>query len=164
MRQPFLFPFFPHIYFVKTLICRKLSLPNFDSEINSMKADNTILSYNNGSVPPQYAYRYQITFSVKEGNAGLQVFTGYGAEEKMVLSEHKKFSTEILSQLLSILIKKEHSVKNPTLVGGSLRIIEADTVKIIIRPDDEDGISLFNRFLYLYDKDFPDKINKYLNF
>lgn len=129
-----------------------------------MKADNIILSYNNGSVPPQYAYRYQITFSAKEGNAGLKLFTGYGAEEKMILSEQKKFSTEILSQLRSILINKEHSVKNPTLVGGSLITIEADTEKIIIRPDDEDGISLFNRFLYLYDKNFPDKINKHLNF
>lgn len=129
-----------------------------------MKADNIILSYNNGSVPPQYAYRYQIIFSAKEGSAGLKLFTGYGAEKKMILSEQKKFSTEILSQLRSILINKEHSVKNPTLVGGSLRIIEADTEKVIIRPDDEDGISLFNRFLYLYDKNFPDKINQHLNF
>jgi hypothetical protein len=51
-------------------------------------------------------------------------------------------------------------------VGGSQRSIEIQNTiskKIIIEEDDEAGISLFNRFLYLYSSDFSNIINKQIN-
>lgn len=133
------------------------------SEINSMKANTIIVSFNNGSVPPQYAYRYQITFSEENGIAELKIFKGYDTDEKMIVSEQKKFDTEIFLQLLSLLNKKENSQNNQALVGGSQRMIEVNSKKIIIAPDDDFGISLFNRFLELYRTDFQNQINTNLN-
>lgn len=133
------------------------------SEINSMKANTIIVSFNNGSVPPQYAYRYQITFSEDNGIAELKIFKGYDTDEKMIVSEQKKFDTEIFLQLLSLLNKKENSQNNQALVGGSQRMIEVNSKKIIIAPDDDFGISLFNRFLELYRTDFQNYVNNNLN-
>lgn len=133
------------------------------SEINSMKANTIIVSFNNGSVPPQYAYRYQIVFSEQDGNADLKLFRGYDADEKMIVSEQRKFNTEIFLQLLSLISKIEDSVKDPAMVGGSQRMIEVNARKIMIEPNDDFGISLFNRFLYLYHPDFINQINSNLN-
>ncbi len=133
------------------------------SEINSMKANTIIVSFNNGSVPPQYAYRYQIVFSEQDGNADLKLFRGYDADEKMIVSEQRKFNTEIFLQLLSLSSKIEDSVKDPAMVGGSQRMIEVNSRKIMIEPNDDFGISLFNRFLYLYHPDFINQINSNLN-
>ncbi|SHF09012.1 hypothetical protein SAMN05444408_108208 [Chryseobacterium takakiae] len=133
------------------------------SEINSMKANTIIVSFNNGSVPPQYAYRYQITFSEENGIAELKIFKGYDTDEKMIVSEQKKFDTEIFLQLLSLFNKKENSQNNQALVGGSQRMIEVNSKKIIIAPDDDFGISLFNRFLELYRTDFQNYVNNNLN-
>jgi len=133
------------------------------SEINSMKANTIIVSFNNGSVPPQYAYRYQIVFSEQDGNADLKLFRGYDADEKMIVSEQRKFNTEIFLQLLSLISKIEDSVKDPAMVGGSQRMIEVNSRKIMIEPNDDFGISLFNRFLYLYHPDFINQINSNLN-
>lgn len=133
------------------------------SEINSMKANTIIVSFNNGSVPPQYAYRYQITFSEDNGIAELKIFKGYDTDEKMIVSEQKKFDTEIFLQLLSLFNKKENSQNNQALVGGSQRMIEVNSKKIIIAPDDDFGISLFNRFLELYRTDFQNYVNNNLN-
>ncbi len=133
------------------------------SEINSMKANKVIVSFSNGSVPPQYAYRYQIIFSEQDGNAELKLFKGYDAEEKMILAESKKFNIEIFQQLLSLLEKKENSVKPSNMTGGSQRSIDINAEKIMIEADDDAGISLFNRFLYLYNPDFLDIINKKIN-
>lgn len=133
------------------------------SEINSMKANTIIISFNNGSVPPQYAYRYQIMFSEEKGIAELKIFKGYDTDEKMIVSEQKKFDTEIFLQLLSLLNKKENSQKTKAMVGGSERIIDINAKKIIIANDDHFGISLFNRFLELYHTDFQNQINTNLN-
>ena len=134
------------------------------SEINnSMKANKVIVSFNNGSVPPQYAYRYQIIFSEQEGDAEMKLFKGYDADEKMILSESKKFNIEIFQQLLSLLEKKENSEKPSNMTGGSQRNIDINAKKIMIEADDEAGISLFNRFLYLYNPDFLNLINKNIN-
>lgn len=133
------------------------------SEINSMKANTLIVSFNNGSVPPQYAYRYQIVFSEQDENADLKLFRGYDADEKIIVSEQRKFNTEIFLQLLSLISKIEDSVKDPAMVGGSQRMIEVNSRKIMIHPDDNFGISLFNRFLYLYNPDFINQINSNLN-
>ncbi|MDR6159494.1 hypothetical protein QF023_003010 [Chryseobacterium sp. SLBN-27] len=133
------------------------------SEINSMKANTIIISFNNGSVPPQYAYRYQIMFSEEKGIAELKIFKGYDTDEKMIVSEQKKFDTETFLQLLSLLNKKENSQKNQAIVGGSERMIEVNSKKIIIEPDDDFGVFLFNRFLYLYSANFLDQINNNLN-
>ncbi len=128
-----------------------------------MKANTIIVSFNNGSVPPQYAYRYQILFSEQDGNAELKIFRGYETDEKMIVSEQRKFNTEIFLQLLSLISKIKDSVKDPLMVGGSQRIIEVNSKKIEIHPDDDFGISLFNRFLYLYNPDFINQINSNLN-
>ncbi|MDN4012236.1 hypothetical protein QX233_07190 [Chryseobacterium gambrini] len=128
-----------------------------------MKANTIIVSFNNGSVPPQYAYRYQIIFSEQDGNAELKIFRGYETDEKMIVSEQRKFNTEIFLQLLSLISKIKDSVKDPLMVGGSQRIIEVNSKKIEIHPDDDFGISLFNRFLYLYNPDFINQINSNLN-
>lgn len=128
-----------------------------------MKANTIIVSFNNGSVPPQYAYRYQITFSEDKGIAELKIFKGYDTDEKMIVSEQKKFDTEIFLQLLSLFNKKENSQNNQALVGGSQRMIEVNSKKIIIAPDDDFGISLFNRFLELYRTDFQNYVNNNLN-
>ncbi|WP_072885053.1 hypothetical protein [Chryseobacterium takakiae] len=128
-----------------------------------MKANTIIVSFNNGSVPPQYAYRYQITFSEENGIAELKIFKGYDTDEKMIVSEQKKFDTEIFLQLLSLFNKKENSQNNQALVGGSQRMIEVNSKKIIIAPDDDFGISLFNRFLELYRTDFQNYVNNNLN-
>ncbi|BEV05081.1 hypothetical protein [Chryseobacterium gambrini] len=128
-----------------------------------MKANTIIVSFNNGSVPPQYAYRYQIVFSEQDGNADLKLFRGYDADEKMIVSEQRKFNTEIFLQLLSLISKIEDSVKDPAMVGGSQRMIEVNARKIMIEPNDDFGISLFNRFLYLYHPDFINQINSNLN-
>lgn len=128
-----------------------------------MKANTIIVSFNNGSVPPQYAYRYQIIFSEEDGNADLKLFKGYEKDEKMIVSEQKKFDTETFLQLLSLLNKKENSQKNPAMAGGSQRMIEVNSKKIIIEPDDDFGISLFNRFLELYSTDFQNQLNNNLN-
>lgn len=133
------------------------------SEINSMKANTIIVSFNNGSVPPQYAYRYQIVFSEQDGNAELKIFRGYDADEKMIVSEQRKFNTEIFLQLLSLVNKIENSEKKPSMTGGSQRSIEVNSKKIMIDPDDDFGISLFNRFLYLYSPDLINQINSNLN-
>ncbi|MCF2220713.1 hypothetical protein H9Q08_15610 [Chryseobacterium sp. PS-8] len=128
-----------------------------------MKANTIIVSFNNGSVPPQYAYRYQILFSEQDGNAELKIFRGYETDEKMIVSEQRKFNTEIFLQLLSLISKIKDSVKDPSMVGGSQRMIEVNSKKIEIHPDDDFGISLFNRFLYLYNPDFINQINSNLN-
>lgn len=128
-----------------------------------MKANTIIVSFNNGSVPPQYAYRYQILFSEQDGNAELKIFRGYETDEKMIVSEQRKFNTEIFLQLLSLISKIKDSVKDPLMVGGSQRMIEVNSKKIEIHPDDDLGISLFNRFLYLYNPDFINQINSNLN-
>lgn len=128
-----------------------------------MKANTIIVSFNNGSVPPQYAYRYQILFSEQDGNAELKIFRGYETDEKMIVSEQRKFNTEIFLQLLSLISKIKDSAKDPSMVGGSQRIIEVNSKKIEIHPDDDFGISLFNRFLYLYNPDFINQINSNLN-
>lgn len=128
-----------------------------------MKANTIIVSFNNGSVPPQYAYRYQIIFSEQDGNAELKIFRGYETDEKMIVSEQRKFNTEIFLQLLSLISKIKDSVKDPLMVGGSQRMIEVNSKKIEIHPDDDFGISLFNRFLYLYNPDFINQINSNLN-
>ncbi|MCY1659402.1 hypothetical protein [Chryseobacterium sp. SL1] len=128
-----------------------------------MKANTIIVSFNNGSVPPQYAYRYQIVFSEQDRNADLKLFRGYDADEKMIVSEQRKFNTEIFLQLLSLISKIEDSVKDPAMVGGSQRMIEVNSRKIMIEPNDDFGISLFNRFLYLYHPDFINQINSNLN-
>lgn len=128
-----------------------------------MKANTIIVSFNNGSVPPQYAYRYQIVFSEQDGNADLKLFKGFDTDEKMIVSEQRKFNTEIFLQLLSLISKIEDSVKDPAMVGGSQRMIEVNSRKIMIEPNDDFGISLFNRFLYLYHPDFINQINSNLN-
>lgn len=128
-----------------------------------MKVNTIIVSFNNGSVPPQYAYRYQIIFSEQDGNAELKIFRGYETDEKMIVSEQRKFNTEIFLQLLSLISKIKDSVKDPSMVGGSQRMIEVNSKKIEIHPDDDFGISLFNRFLYLYNPDFINQINSNLN-
>lgn len=133
------------------------------SEINSMKANTIIVSFNNGSVPPQYAYRYQITFSEQNGIAELKIFKGYDTDEKMIVSEQKKFDMEVFLQLLSLINKIENSQKNQAMVGGSKRIIEVNSKKIIIEHGDDAGISLFNRFLELYSTDFQNQINNNFN-
>jgi len=134
------------------------------SEIKSMKANTIIVSFNNGSVPPQYAYRYQITFSEENGIAELKIFKGHDPDEKMIVSEQKKFDTEIFLQLLYLVNNLENSPKNPAMVGGSERIIEVNSKKITIAPDDDLGVSLYNRFLKLYSTDFQNQININLNF
>ncbi|OVE54832.1 hypothetical protein [Chryseobacterium mucoviscidosis] len=128
-----------------------------------MKANTIIVSFNNGSVPPQYAYRYQIIFSEQDGNAELKIFRGYETDEKMIVSEQRKFNTEIFLQLLSLISKIKDSVKDPSMVGGSQRMMEVNSKKTEIYPDDDFGISLFNRFLYLYNPDFINQINSNLN-
>ncbi|SMP03839.1 hypothetical protein [Chryseobacterium profundimaris] len=133
------------------------------SEINSMKANTIIVSFNNGSVPPQYAYRYQIIFSEENGIAELKIFKGHDPDERMIVSEQKKFDTEIFLQLLSLIDKIENSQKNQAMVGGSERIINVNSKKITIAPDDDFGVSLFTRFLKLYSTDFQNQININLN-
>lgn len=133
------------------------------SEINSMKANTIIVSFNNGSVPPQYAYRYQIIFFEENGNAEFKLFKGDEKDEKMIVSEKKKFDTEIFLQLLYLVNNLENSQKNPAMVGGSERIINVNSKKITIAPDDDFGVSLFNRFLKLYSTDFQNQININLN-
>jgi hypothetical protein len=128
-----------------------------------MKANTIIVSFNNGSVPPQYAYRYQIIFSEEDGNAELKLFKGYDTDEKMIVSERKKFNVEIFLKLLSLLNTKEIPLKNQVMVGGSERSIEVNSKKMIINPDDDFGISVFNRFLELYSADFLTQINNNLN-
>ncbi|GAA5091204.1 hypothetical protein GCM10023210_18290 [Chryseobacterium ginsengisoli] len=128
-----------------------------------MKANKVIVSFNNGSVPPQYAYRYQIIFSEQEGDAEMKLFKGYDTDEKMILSESKKFNIEIFQKLLSLLEKKENSEKPSNMTGGSQKSIDINAKKIMIEADDEAGISLFNRFLYLYSPDFLNLINKNIN-
>jgi hypothetical protein len=128
-----------------------------------MKANKVIVSFNNGSVPPTYAYRYEIVFSEKTGNAELKLFKGYDINEETILSESKKFNIEILQQLLSLLEKKENSEKPSNMTGGSQRSVDINAKKIMIAADDEAGISLFNRFLYLYNPDFLNLINQNIN-
>lgn len=128
-----------------------------------MKANKVIVSFNNGSVPPTYAYRYEIVFSEETGNAELKLFKGYDINEETILSESKKFNIEILQQLLSLLEKKENSEKPSNMTGGSQRSIDINAKKIMIAADDEAGISLFNRFLYLYNPDFLNLINQNIN-
>jgi hypothetical protein len=128
-----------------------------------MKANKVIVSFNNGSVPPTYAYRYEIVFSEETGNAELKLFKGYDINEETILSESKKFNIEILQQLLSLLEKKENSEKPSNMTGGSQRSIDINAKKIMIASDDEAGISLFNRFLYLYNPDFLNLINQNIN-
>ncbi|NML58395.1 hypothetical protein [Chryseobacterium cheonjiense] len=128
-----------------------------------MKTNTIIVSFTNGSVPPQYAYRYQIIFSEEDGNAELKLFKGYDTDEKMIVSERKKFNVEIFLKLLSLLNTKEIPLKNQVMVGGSERSIEVNSKKMIINPDDDFGISIFNRFLELYSTDFLNQINNNLN-
>jgi hypothetical protein len=128
-----------------------------------MKANKVIVSFNNGSVPPTYAYRYEIVFSEETENAELKLFKGYDINEETILSESKKFNIEILQQLLSLLEKKENSEKPSNMTGGSQRSIDINAKKIMIAADDEAGISLFNRFLYLYNPDFLNLINQNIN-
>jgi hypothetical protein len=128
-----------------------------------MKTNTIIVSFTNGSVPPQYAYRYQIIFSEEDGNAELKLFKGYDTDEKMIVSERKKFNVEIFLKLLSLLNTKEIPLKNQVMVGGSERSIEVNSKKMIINPDDDFGISVFNRFLELYSADFLTQINNNLN-
>ncbi|MCW3160612.1 hypothetical protein [Chryseobacterium oryctis] len=131
-----------------------------------MKTEKVIISFNNGSVPPPYAYRYEISFSKQTGNANLKIFKGYDSNEELILSESEKFNSDILRQLLSELetiVPRD----NFNIIGGSQRIIEIisdnHTGRIEIEPDNEKGISLFNRFLYLYNNNFSDIINKNIN-
>lgn len=128
-----------------------------------MKANKVIVSFNNGSVPPQYAYRYQIIFYEQDGDAEMKLFKGYDTDEKMILSELKKFNIEIFQQLISLLEKKENITKDPNMTGGSQRIINVNSKKIMIEPNDDTGISLFNRFLYLYSIDFLNLIHTTIN-
>lgn len=124
------------------------------------------ISFNNGSVPPQYSYRYEIKFSEENTNAELKIFKGYDLDEKMIVSESKKFNPDVFQQLLSGLEKTDQSMKEPHQVGGSQRSIEIQNTiskKIMIETDDVAGISLFNRFLYLYSSDFSHIINKQIN-
>lgn len=131
-----------------------------------MKMHTVTISFNNGSVPPQYSYRYEIKFSEENANAELKIFKGYDLDEKMIVSESKKFNPDVFQQLLSGLKKTDQSIKEPHQVGGSSRSIEIQNTiskKIMIEADDEAGISLFNRFLYLYSSDFSTIINKHIN-
>lgn len=136
------------------------------SEINIMKTHTVTVSFNNGSVPPQYAYRYEIIFYEETANAELKIFKGYDLDEKIAVSESKKFNTDVFQQLLSGLEKINNSTDQNHLVGGSQRSIEVQnsiSKKIVIEANDENGISLFNRFLYLYNSDFSTIINKHIN-
>lgn len=131
-----------------------------------MKAKKVIISFNNRSVPPPYTYRYEIIFSEQTGNADLKIFKGYDINEEMIFSETEQFNIDILRQLLLELQQVKDS-GDSNMIGGSQRIIEIQTdrqaQRILINPNDEKGISLFNRFLYLYSNNFSDIINKNIN-
>jgi hypothetical protein len=55
-----------------------------------MKKHTVTVSFNNGSVPPIYAYRYEIIFSEITSEAELKIFKGYNTDEKIIISESKK--------------------------------------------------------------------------
>lgn len=130
-----------------------------------MKAKTVIVSFSNGSLPPPYAYHYEIVFSEETTDAELKIFKGY--DNEVVFAESKKFNLEIFQQLLLGLETIKEFKKNPNMVGGSHRSIEIKeenhSEKIIIDANDEAGISLFNRFLYVYSSDFLNIINKNIN-
>jgi len=130
-----------------------------------MEARKVIASFNNGSVPPEYAYRYELIFT-DNGNAELKVFKGYDLEEKIIFSETEQINVLILQQLIS----QAHNLRiyndNSPETGGSQRSIElinGKSEKIFIHNGNLEGINLFNRFLYLYNSDFLNIINKIIN-
>lgn len=130
-----------------------------------MKDKKVIATFNNGSVPPEYAYRYELVFS-SNGIAELKVFKGYDLDEKNVYSESKKINVLILEQLIIGLINLKMLSKSSSKVGGSQRTLELcqrNSEKSFIQNDDLAGIDLFNRFLFLYNSDFLNNINKIIN-
>lgn len=130
-----------------------------------MKDKKVIATFNNGSVPPEYAYRYELVFS-GNGIAELKVFKGYDLDEKNVYSESKKINVLILEQLIIGLINLKMLSKSSSKVGGSQRTLELcqrNSEKSFIQNDDLAGIDLFNRFLFLYNSDFLNTINKIIN-
>lgn len=130
-----------------------------------MKDKKVIATFNNGSVPPEYAYRYELVFS-SNGIAGLKVFKGYDLDEKNVYSESKKINVLILEQLIIGLVNLKMLSKSSSKVGGSQRTLELcqrNSEKSFIQNDDLAGIDLFNRFLFLYNSDFLNNINKIIN-
>ncbi|MBD8082876.1 hypothetical protein [Chryseobacterium caseinilyticum] len=130
-----------------------------------METRKVIVSFNNGSVPPEYAYRYELIFS-DHGSAELIVFKGYDLDEKNIFSETKKVNVLILEQLIVGINNLRTFGQNSPEVGGSQRSIEfinGKSEKIFIQNDNLEGIHLFNRFLYLYNPDFLNIINKIIN-
>ena len=130
-----------------------------------MKDKKVIATFNNGSVPPEYAYRYELVFS-SNGIAELKVFKGYDLDEKNVYSESKKINVLILEQLIIGLVNLKMLSKSSSKVGGSQRTLELcqrNSEKSFIQNDDLAGIDLFNRFLFLYNSDFLNTINKIIN-
>ncbi|WP_312076890.1 hypothetical protein [Chryseobacterium sp.] len=129
-----------------------------------MKDKKVIVAYNNGSVAPQYAYRYKIVFS--ENTAVLEIFKGFDTEEKSVFTETKKINALVFEQLILGLSNLKIFDKDSPEIGGSQRNIEitnGSSIKFFIKNDDFAGINLFNRFLYLYDSDFLNIINTIIN-
>lgn len=130
-----------------------------------MKDKKVIVSFNNGSVPPQYAYRYEIIFS-NHGTALLEVYKGFDIDEKNVFSETKKINTLVFEQLVLGVINLKFAADNNLAIGGSQRSIElinGKSEKFFIENENLLAINLFNRFLYLYDLDFLNNINKIIN-
>lgn len=131
-----------------------------------MKASKITIFYNNGSVPPQYAYHYEINFSAETGEAQFKLFSGYYEDEKLLFSESISFDQETLQQLLPEIPQLKSDNNSPN-IGGSQRIIETinqETKKYVIAADNETGIQLFNCFLYLYDEDIMNTIHKFINY
>lgn len=130
-----------------------------------MEAKKVIATFNNGSVPPAYAYRYELSFS-DSGDAELKVFKGYDLDEKNIFSETKKINALILEQLIAGVYNLKSFKSNSPEIGGSQRSIELNngkSQKTFIQNDNLQGINLFNRFLYLYNPDFLNIINKIIN-
>ncbi|KQT22429.1 hypothetical protein ASG31_03655 [Chryseobacterium sp. Leaf404] len=130
-----------------------------------MEGRKVIATFNNGSVPPEYAYRYELSFS-DSGHAELKVFKGYDLDEKNVFSETKKINALILEQLIVGVHNLNLTQSRSPEVGGSPRsieIINGKSQKTFIQNDNLEGINLFNRFLYLYNPDFLNIINKIIN-
>ena len=120
-----------------------------------MKDKKVIVSFNNGSVPPQYAYRYEIIFS-NHGTALLEVYKGFDIDEKNVFSETKKINTLVFEQLVLGVINLKFTADKNLAIGGfqrSIELINGKSEKFFIENENLLAINLFNRFLYLYDLD-----------
>lgn len=130
-----------------------------------METEKVIATFNNGSVPPAYAYRFEVIFS-DSGNAELKVFKGYDLDEKNILTETKKINALILVQLITEVRNLKIFEVNSPKTGGNQRSIElrnGKSEKTFIQNDNQQGINLFNRFLYLYNPDFLNIISKIIN-